>query len=65
MKWGRRRVGNKIIEGTTTHKAIVYKKTVLEEVDLNRYGMPVMLMSHPIFDKMIPIRWKYQLMNNN
>lgn len=44
-------VGDRIQEGTTTHKAIIDKKTVIEELDTRRYGVPVMLMCNPIFDE--------------
>lgn len=44
-------VGNEIGDGTTTHRAITGKKTLIEELDSNKYGVPVMIMCTPIFDE--------------
>lgn len=44
-------VGDQIVQGTTTHRAIADQKPVIEEIDPQRYGVPIMLMCNPIFDE--------------
>lgn len=44
-------VGGEIQEGDIAYKTINRKQMVIEELDINKYGIPILVTSYPLFDE--------------